>query len=64
MNFIKLLNVYWIQIVIYEMEAVAIPDTVVERLKNKLMLYITQTLRSSELRADGSSSYSLPDGQV
>lgn len=46
------------------MEAVAIPDTVVERLKNKLMLYITQTLRSSELRADGSSSYSLPDGQV
>ena len=64
MNFIKLLNVYWTQIVIYEMEAVAIPDTVVERLKNKLMLYITQTLRSSELRADGSSSYSLPDGQV
>ena len=46
------------------MEAVAIPDTVVERLKNKLMLYITQTLRSSELRADGSSFYSLPDGQV
>lgn len=64
MNFIKLLNVYWTQIVIYEMEAVAIPETVVERLKNKLMLYITQTLRSSELRADGSSSYSLPDGQV
>ena len=64
MNFIKLLNVYWTQIVIYEMEAVAIPETVVERLKNKLVLYITQTLRSSELRADGSSSYSLPDGQV
>lgn len=64
MNFITLLNVYWTQIVIYEIEAVAIPDTVVERLKSKLMLYITQALRSSELRADGSYSYSLPDGQV
>lgn len=64
MNFIKLLNVCWTQIVIYEMEAVAIPDTVVERLKNKLMLHITQALRSSDLRADGSYSYSLPDGQV
>lgn len=46
------------------MEAVAIPDTDVERLKNKLMLRITQALRSSDLRADGSYSYSLPDGQV